>query len=445
MNEPNGSDANAAAIFGTTFPCPCGKTHRIEPDAIVFAPDAVARAAEVCAAATSGRKAAVLFDARTGVVAGQAVAAALRAGGFAVETAVVEDRPGGRSPICDDTTKDALHRRIAPADLFVPVGSGVVNDLGKWLAFDRGAPFVTFATAASMNGYTSANIAPTLGGVKSLLRARPPRAVLACPQVLADAPYVMTAAGLGDVLAKSVSSTDWYLNHLVFGDYYCARSVGLIAAIEPMYLEHPADVRQRTPGAIAALFDALLLTGAAMTMAESSAPSSGGEHMVSHCLDMMSQVDGVDHDLHGRQVGVGTVLASEVYRRVLAIESPKWGDAPAAIDAKFWGPLAGAVAKQYADKQPRLHQARQLLEGKARWDALRGQLAPMLRTPEKIAGCLRQAGAACSAADIGCDRARLLAAFGHAHEIRSRFTILDLAHLVGVLPSASQEIVQEWA
>jgi len=45
-----------------------------------------------------------------------------------------------------------------------------------------------------------------------------------------------------------------------------------------------------------ALFHGLLLTGIAMTMAETSSPASGGEHLVSHTLDMMSSLDGVPHD-----------------------------------------------------------------------------------------------------------------------------------------------------
>ena len=67
-----------------------------------------------------------------------------------------------------------------------------------------------------MNGYASANVAPTINGVKTLLRARAPLAVASSPRVLGQAPHEMTAAGLGDVLAKSVSSADWYMNHHLF-------------------------------------------------------------------------------------------------------------------------------------------------------------------------------------------------------------------------------------
>ena len=432
-------------VFGKTFACACGKTHRIEPREVVYNEHALDQLPGICARAAAGRRAVVLMDERTRAVAGCDACRRLAHDTWRVVEVVVPDGARGGTPVCDDITKDLLYPRAGEADLIVSVGSGVINDLGKWIAGDMGVPFVCFATAASMNGYASANVAPTVAGVKTLVRARPAVAVAAVPEIIENAPSEMTASGLGDVLAKSVSSTDWRLNHLLFDDYYCARSVGLIADIEPLYLDHPADLKTRTPRALAALFKSLLLTGAAMTMAETSAPSSGGEHMIGHTLDMMSSVDGVPHDLHGRQVGVGTVLASELYRRVLALESPEFAAPCASVDKPFWGALAEVVAAHYAEKGDRMVLARDTLKKGNAWDRLREELAPMLRPPEKVRACLSGAGAAFRAKHIGCTRERLLAALLHGHEIRSRFTILDLARVVGLMPSAAAGIVEAWA
>ena len=431
-------------IFGETFDCECGRTHSIRPHEVVYAPDAIDRVPDVCARCARGRRCAVVMDLRTGEAAGNRAADALDRAGWAVRRIIVDDPPGGGDPVCDEATKAALAEQLGEADLIVPVGSGVISDLGKWLSFEAAVPFVTFATAASMNGYTSANVAPTVGGVKTLLRARPPEAVLSAPAVLAEAPYDMTAAGLGDVLAKSTSSADWYLNHRLFGDYYCRRSVGLIAEVELAYLGRPGDLKRREPAAVAALFDALLLTGVAMTLAESSAPASGGEHLISHSLDMMSSLDGSPHDLHGRQVGVATILTAELYRRAVEMESPDLRDPPGGIDGGFWGRLADAVAAGYAEKAGRLRAAKAALAHGGAWDSLREELSRMLRPPGEIRNGLVAAGAAAKAEDIRCDRGRLLAAFLHAHEMRPRFTVLDLANLLGLMPAAAREIVETW-
>jgi glycerol-1-phosphate dehydrogenase [NAD(P)+] len=326
--------------------------------------------------------------------------------------------------------------------------------LGKWIAFERDLPAITFGTAASMNGYAAANVASAKDGVKILVRARPPLAVATSPAVLRAAPKEMTAAGLGDVLAKSVSSTDWRLNHILFGDYYCARSVGLIAKIEPLYLGNPRGVKNGEPRAMEALFDALLLTGIAMTMAESSDPASGGEHLISHTLDMTAMARGAKHDLHGRQVGVATILASELYRRVLAVERPEFriparshrvSGARQSADLAFWGPITGAVDKQYSQKPAKWTFAAQVLSRPAAWDDLRRELSTMVRPPEVIRDCLREAGAAYRAEDIGVTKDHLLACLLHANQMRARFTVLDLAYMLGILPEAGGEIVEKWA
>ena len=434
---------NINTFFGSTFQCACGRTHAVLPRRVLVAQDAVGQMPELCAEVTGGRRVAVLMDARTRDVAGAAVAEAL-GGAWQVQRMVIPDPPAG-SPVCDDLTHDALAARIGPVDLIVPVGAGVICDLGKWLAFERSIPFVPFATAASMNGYASGNVAATRGDVKSLFVAAPPPAVAACPRILSEAPYELTTAGLGDVLAKSVSSADWLLNHVLFGDFYCQAAVDLIADVEPLYTNRPSDLAARAPAAMRALLDALLLTGSAMTMAGSSAPASGGEHLLSHTLDMMSTLDGQRHDLHGRQVGLGTVLSSELYRRVLAIESPRFLPPTETIDSTFWGRLAGPIAKLYAEKVPRLRRVKAVLSAGGAWDELRRRIAPVLRPPETISSCLRAAGAAWRAQDLGGDRRRLLIAFRHAHQARARFTVLDLAYLLGLLPEAGAEILDRWA
>jgi len=444
-------------LFGRTFVCECGKTHRIEPHEVLYADDAAERVAAVSARQTAGRRATVLADVRTRAAAGARAEASLAAAGWDVAPLVVPDpkpgfataKPGyaraepGVSPVCDDRTKAWLAERLGPADLILAVGGGVVTDLGKWLAFERGVPLIAFATAASMNGYASANVAPTIAMVKTLVRARPPAVVAAEPHVLAEAPYELTAAGLGDILARFTSSADWYLNHFLFGDYYCAKAVGLTARADSEYLARPEALRARRPEAIEGLFRALLASGAAMTMADSSAPASGGEHLLSHTLDMQAALRGEEHDLHGRQVGLGTILAAEIYRRVMALESPRFADPPAAVDARYWAALTPAVADEYGKKVERLREARTRLS--AEWDRLRDALRPMLRPPETIRDCLARAGAAHRAEHIGCTKDRLLAALQHAHEMRSRVTVLDLARLAGVMPGAAAEIVEQWS
>ena len=429
--------------LGKTFDCVCGRQHTIPVEQLIYAPDAVERLPLVCASLLDERKALVLADQRTWEVIGQDVLVALSNAGWNAAEHVIEDEYG-HGPACDDLTHDRLEAVLPPVGLIVAVGSGVINDLSKWIAFTRQIPYVVMATAASMNGYAAANVAPAIAGVKTLVRAAPPRAIFAVPGVIEQAPVELTTAGLGDILAKPVSTGDWLLNHHLLEEYFCPLCSEIFTSVESVYLEAPEKIREQDPQAIEALFRASVYSGFAMTMVGTSAPASGGEHLLSHTLDMMSGVDGRPHDLHGRQVGLGTIFASAIYEHLLKQESFTAHPSPEAIDRTFWGPIANAVQQQYVNKQPRLQQIAKQLSSPDAWDRLREILAPRLITPGAIKRTLQLAGGATTAPQIGCDRQRLRTALLHQHEIRRRPTVIDLAWLCGILPQAVDELVDHW-
>ena len=454
---------NPNELLDRTFDCECGKSHSVPIRKLIYAEDALERLPDVLGSFVDGRRVALVADRRTSPIAGRRARQILEEAGWSVHQIIVPDtRRGG--PVCDETTDDWLNSRLPPTDIALAVGSGVINDLTKWSAFDHNLPYAVVATAATMNGFTAANVAPSLKGVKSLIRAEAPLAVFAVPSIIVEAPFELTSAGLGDVIAKPVSTTDWLLNHIFFGEYFCRYCSEIINGAEPYYFDRPQDIRTRQPAAIGALFHALLYSGIAMTIIGSSAPASGGEHLLSHTLDMMSGVDGVAHDLHGRQVGLGTLFASALYERILRIETPtRVAGVPPAIDDAFWGPLSGAVRQQYEQKIPMLGTMREKLTDGQTWGAFlaacRRPAGPSTslgtpacaglrprtwRSPDQIKSCLRTAGAAHRFVDIGCSRERFLAAVLHMHEIRKRPSVIDLAWILGILPGAAEEVIDRW-
>ena len=59
-----------------------------------------------------------------------------------------------------------------------------------------------------------------------------------------------------------------------------------------------------------------------MAFAEISRPASGLEHYFSHLWEMQALQRGVLSDLHGIQVGVGTLLTLWIYENVLNMDRP---------------------------------------------------------------------------------------------------------------------------
>jgi glycerol-1-phosphate dehydrogenase [NAD(P)+] len=431
-------------LLGHRFGCDCGREHDLPIQRFVYAPGAVEALGDVISARP---RVVVVADTRTWEVCGARVFDVLRSAGADTARIIVDDTVHG-GPVCDDVTFDVLRRQVRQtgSDLVVAVGSGVVNDLCKWTSFALGLPYVVVATAASMNGYAAANVAARIAGVKVLVEARSPLAVVAEPAVIEQAPRAMTTAGFGDTIAKYQSNTDWMLNHLLFGEYYCGFCAGILDGLEHLYLDRPEDIGAGASGAVGGLFEALFWTGAAMTLVGTSAPASGGEHLLSHTLDMVADVRRRPHDLHGRQVGVGTLFSAALYERILGVETPKLVSLPSGVDRDFWsnGPVYEAVMRQYAAKKPNLRVAAESIVRPDVWDGLRGRLASLTKRPAIIHDWLKRAGGATTAADIGCSREELASALLHMHEIRTRFTVVDLAWLVGVLPAAAEEIIDRW-
>ncbi|MDI6449594.1 iron-containing alcohol dehydrogenase [Anaerobaca lacustris] len=435
-------------LLGTKFRCDCGRSHDLTVRRFVYdaaaidrLPDIVRQCAGHCV------RAVVVADSRTWEVCGRRVLAALKRTYEDAYEIVVADGEHG-TPVCDEATFQTLLARLREAkpEVMVAVGSGVVNDLCKWASFEMGIPYLVVATAASMNGYPAANVAATIAGVKVLLEARPPLAVIAEPQTIAGAPHEMIEAGFGDTIAKHQSNTDWWMNHRLFGEYHCNFCAGIVADLEPLYLDRPEEIKEGDVSAVEGLFAALFWSGVAMTLVGTSAPASGGEHLLSHTLDMIASVRGHRHDLHGRQVGVGTILSAALYEKILAIESPEFCTMPAQVDAGFWSDVAvaEAVARQYEAKRAGLDAVRRHLAERNTWDRLRAELAERSRRPQEIRGWLERAGGATCAAHIGCSTQQLRDAALHMHEIRKRFTVVDLAWMMGVLPDALDDIIAQW-
>jgi len=439
-----------AKLLGTRFDCTCGRPHALPVQRFLYEPGAIEGLPDVIRDSVPGRsigRVAVLTDSRTRTVCGEAVTEALRAGGVEAAPLVVRDPEEG-SPVCDDLTHALLMPQLESmsVDMLVAVGSGVINDLCKWSSFQLGMPYAVVATAASMNGYAAANVAAKIDGVKVLVEARPPVAVVAEPEIIAQAPAAMTTAGFGDTIAKYQSHADWLLNRELLEEYYCPFCAGIIEDLEPLFLTRPEDIQEGRPQAIDGLFAALFWSGVAMTLVGTSAPASGGEHLLSHTLDMISGVQGKPHDLHGRQVGVGTILSAALYERLLAIESPEVRALPETVDSDYWQSpaLVAAVRQQYEAKRSGVLAVGRKVREPAAWDRLRERLATATKSPETVRDWLRRAGGAITPGDIGCAREDVRAAVLHMHEMRKRFTVVDLAWMLGILPEAVDDIIDRW-
>ncbi len=435
-------------LLGASFDCECGKHHHVPTDYYLYGDNILTSLGQTLAEIGQGRNYLIIADTRTWQVAGKKVMDHISEQNHSADYFIVPDKEN-EWPAADDETKDYLLANIPEADIYIAAGSGVINDLVKWMSFLRKTPFITIPTAASMNGYGSANVAATVEGLKVLFHADACKAVFAVPEIINNAPSELTTSGLGDVLAKSVSSADWKLNRFLFNDYYCQFSVDLLKDLEPVYLNNPEGIRDKNPKALKALFDALFYSSLAMTITGTSSPASGGEHLISHTLDMLALRDDTQHDLHGRQVGVGSILTAAIYEQVMKIENPQFINPPQQVNREFWGELTPVVEKEYDKKLERIKEVTAFLAIPENWQQLKTLLKPDLISATKLKTCLQVSGGAHRYFDIRysqkpVDRETFTQVVIHANQMRQRFTILDLATILGVIPSSLDLLIDQY-
>jgi glycerol-1-phosphate dehydrogenase [NAD(P)+] len=316
------------------------------------------------------------------------------------------------------------------------VGSGTINDLCKFAAAGAGKPYAVFATAPSMNGYTSKNASITVGGLKRTLPAAVPRGVFMDLGVLAAAPPRLIRAGVGDTLCRPTVQADWLLAHLLRDDPYLELPFQLLAEDEGRLLEEPEALLAGDAQAMACLASALTLAGLGMTYCGGSYSTSQGEHLLSHFLELTGE--GLAESLHGEQIGVTTLTMARLQERLLTRE--RLEVRPCALSEedflRRYGPGLGRECwREFAPKLLKEASAEELNARLASgWDAVRARIARAAMPAERIAGALRRLGAPLDPQGVGWGAEAYREAVLHAAEIRNRYTFLDLARDARVDP-----------
>lgn len=418
--------------------CTCGNPHPTTDARLYAGKDAFAALAEDCRKSFGDKPVLVIDDENTRQVAGKAVAEALKDASVSRRVLTMD----GDAEMTEDLA-NAVLETSGGNSLILAVGAGTINDLGKYVATRFEIPYWAVPTAPSMNGYTSSIAAVKVRGVKRTLPAAPPRRIYANPGVIQRSPLRLRQSGFCDVLAKSVSDTDWKTESTLFSGSYCSLPTAIVAESEEGYLGVPEKIRDGDEIAVNGLFHGLLISGAAMTLAGSSAPASGGEHLVSHVLDMRESLTGRTPELHGLQVGAGVILSALCYQKLATLESDAVsGGAEKAIQEgmegidSIWGPYADEVRTRFLQKRDQLLRFDALLP--KNWDRLRKRFAAV-RSPEFFLDLIRRTGFPMTLEALRLSKAEFLLAALSARAIRERITVLDLAAHAGILEASAEE------
>ncbi len=413
---------------------------------------ALAGAAEVFRRDFPGAaRAFVLEDPRTRAAAGERVAGMLRAAGVETLEHVLE--PGGKIFHADYKYVDEAREAIASASgagplVPVAVGSGVVNAVAKRAAGELSLPYMTVATAASVDGYSSFGAAlRSPEGAKMTYPCPAPRAIVADLDVMRTAPAWMAASGFADLMAKVPAGADWILASELGAAEWHAGAWHTVQDGLKDAIADAAGVAAMETGPLERFVEGLMLGGFAMQDMQSSRPASGAEHMFSHLLEMRNHVFKGEIVPHGIQVGVFTLFMCRIYEKILAFDYSRldvekclanWRsleEEEAIGRAMFAGtPFPDIGVKAARAKFVTREETRKRLESfKARWPAIRDRLAAQLLPAAEIERRLETVGAPTTPEGIGSTREATLADVRKTVYMRDRYMALDFLALTGQL------------
>ena len=416
--------------------------------AIALSAGALASAPAMIRSHFGGRPTRIIADANTWSAAGAALEGYLKAAGIGVEASVLPAKPRLK-PSVELATE--LIEVLSPSDaVLVAVGSGVINDVVKFAAFKLGRPYLCVATAASMDGYTSAGAPLSEKGFKKTIQCRPPKAIIGDLDVLCAAPAEMSGWGYADLAGKIPAGADWILADALGIERIDRIAWPMVQDHLRAFLSHPEGVSQGSRQAIESLFAGLAVVGFAMEAHGSSRPASGADHQIAHLWEMQGLTYCGEIVSHGACVAIGSLAVLQLYNWFLCQDIERLDiDAALRVAPSFPEKVdlirrafgASEIADRSIDEvrmkhvEPNVLHARltRLVSG---WPELKARLAAQVMPPAIFAAMLKAAGAPSTISDIGIGTEQLRRTVLESRFLRSRYTILDVLEEAGLLHGA---------
>jgi glycerol-1-phosphate dehydrogenase [NAD(P)+] len=274
------------------------------PREVVVGNGIIERIPEVSRKLGFAESALIIAGAKTYEIAGKTVKELLEDKKMEVNTLLVET-----ATIKDVETVEEKIKVLKPQVVF-GVGGGTKIDVAKCSSARQETPFISVPTTASHDG-----IASPLSSIKGFdkpysVMAGAPLAIVADTDIIMQAPWRFTISGCGDVIAKLTAVKDWKLAYEDKKEYYGGYAASLALMSAKLVMENADLIRQKNEEGVRVLIEALISCGVSMSIAGSSRPCSGSEHMFSHALEIIKP----NHALHGERCGIGTIMMAYLHR-----------------------------------------------------------------------------------------------------------------------------------
>jgi glycerol-1-phosphate dehydrogenase [NAD(P)+] len=281
------------------------KHHRMQfPREVIVGHGAIERVGEISRRLGFSESALIIAGEKTFNVAGKKVKRLLETDEeMDVHTFLVECA-GAR----DVQSAENMIRQVKPQIVFA-VGGGTKIDVAKCSSANQHIPFISVPTTASHDG-----IASPLSSIKGYdkpysVMAQAPLAIIADTEIIMQAPWRFAISGCEDVISKFTAIKDWKLAHEDRNEYYGGYSASLALMSAKHVMQNVDLMKTKSEEGLRILLEALISCGVSMSIAGSSRPCSGSEHLFNHALEVIKP----NHAMHGERCGVGTIMMTYLH------------------------------------------------------------------------------------------------------------------------------------
>lgn len=346
---------------------------------------------------------------------------------------------------------DGIISASGKAEVIITAGTGTITDLGKYAGDILKKPVISLPSAPSMNAYTSGVAALIKGGVKLTFSVRPAEGVFIDEKILLESPLELIQAGFSDSSAKAFANADWKLSSIITGEDFCGLPLRIVSEAEKKYIDRGEVLLKRDKETVGWLMEGLNLGGISMLIAGTSSPASGGEHLISHFLDMYAHQNKREpFAYHGLQVGTGVYISSVIYEYLgnfsstdvkKMIEQSKIEYADKLNQLKVIFPSSADIIEEEFKKKMMIdRKIREILPKK--WDEIKRDVFPMVYKPDEVKNFLTSAGCPFRLKDIGVDKELAVKTITLSRFIRGRLVITDIADNLGILEDIAERYTE---
>lgn len=400
--------------------CSCGRTHRCDINTLEIGQNALDTLPH---AARSYHHVLLVADHNTYPLCGQRVKALL---GNQFDSVCLFETTGHLVP--DETAVRQIEESLTQdIDLILGIGSGVINDLCKYVSFFHGIHSGIIATAPSMDGYASSGAAMIHDGMKVTYTTHAPAIIIGDTSLLKTAPLDMIRSGYGDIIGKYSSLNDWELSHLICGEHFCPQIYDLVLATTNEIRDSVTAIVSREDWAIEKLMKALVLIGITLTLAETTRPGSGSEHHLSHFFEIVGLIHHQEHFPHGTDVAYNTILTAGMREQICHLEAPIFYEESAADREQAWNRIyqsvSGEVKQLQQDAGSYTHDLKPVYCEK--WEQIKAILSKC-PTAAECNQMIRAAGLDFSSCEQLYGSAKIQDAMLYGKDLKNRYSVLWL-------------------